>query len=242
MVVWCDMKQRVDIVIPVYNEKENFSVTYRLLTEKASSDWNVLLVYDFPEDKTLEAARPISENDPRLRLVKNQSRGVLHAIKTGFKEAQAEAVLVLMVDDPPEVIEKIDELVEQFYMRNATVVVASRYMHGGGHEGGPIVKGLLSLLAGVSLYTLIRLPVHDATYATRMYRKSFLEKISIESKKGFEITLELTLKAYFSGGTIVEIPVSWRERTVGKSRFKLLKWIPAYLGWYLWGVKKYWIG
>ncbi len=228
--------RRVDIIIPVYNEKENFVTTYGLIREHVHSDWRLLLVYDFPEDTTLEAAAPLVAQDERLLLVHNHARGALNAIKTGFTEAQAEAVLVLMVDDPVEIIGRIDALVELFYAEGATIGVASRYMRGGGHHGGPILKGILSRLAGVSLHYVIGLPTHDATYATRVYKKSFLESTRIESTMGFELSLELTLKAYFTGGKIVELPVVWHERTIGTSRFNLRKWLPAYLSWYLWGI------
>ena len=234
------MSRRVDIVIPVYNERENFLATYRVLKEVVKSDWRAIVVYDMPDDTTLREAGPISKQDAQLSLVRNRSRGVLNAIKTGFVEARAEAVLVLMVDDPPEVIQRIDDMVASFYEQEATIVVASRYMQGAAHEGGSMLKSLLSGLAGLSLHRLIRLPVHDATYATRLYRRAFLDKTPIESTQGFEFTLELTLKAYLLGEKIIEIPVLWRERTVGQSRFKLLRWIPAYAGWYFWGIRRYW--
>lgn len=236
------MAQRVDIVIPVYNEKENFATTYKRITEMVHSDWHILLVYDFPEDTTLEAAELISQSDFRVHLIQNNSRGVLEAIKTGFKEAWAPAVLVLMVDDSPEVIGKIDEMAGLFYSENATIIVPSRYVKGGTSSGSHFIKRFLSWLAGVSMHALIRIPVHDATNATRMYRKSFLDATPIESTKGFEFTLELTLKAYFGGGKIIEVPTVWRDRTIGTSRFKVLAWLPAYLRWYLYGIKKYWIG
>lgn len=232
------MKNRIDIIIPVYNERENFETTFSLIRQKLSCDWRIVLVYDFEEDTTFLAAQPLAEKDSRLELVRNKGQGVLQAMLTGFSHASADAVLMLMVDDPPEIIEKIDELVEQFYAQQATIAVPSRYMRGGGHVGGPFLKGLLSRTAGVSLHFLIGLPTHDATYATRIYRKSFLDVTPIESKKGFELALELTLKAYFGGKKIIEIPVVWKERTVGDSRFNMRKWLPAYLHWYLWGIKK----
>ena len=232
------MKNRVDIIIPVYNERKNFETIFQCIRQNLSCDWRVVLVYDFEEDTTLLAARPLAGEDSRLELVHNRGQGVLHAMTTGFSHASADAVLVLMADDPPEIIEKIDELVEQFYLQQVAVAVASRYMRGGGHVGGPFLKGLLSRVAGVSLHFLIGLPTHDATYATRIYRKSFLDATPIESKKGFEIALELTLKAYFEGKKIIEIPVVWKERVAGDSRFNMRKWLPAYLRWYMWGLKK----
>ena len=232
---------KVDLVVPVYNEAESFPAFYDSILKNVSSDWNMLVVYDFDEDSTLKIARPIAEKNNHVRLIKNPDRGALNAVKQGFKDAQSEAVLEIMVDDPPEVIAKIDELVKNFYDENATVVVASRYMKGGGHKGGPFLKGLVSRLAGLSLNWLINLPTHDATYNTRLYRKSFLNQITIESKMGFEVALEITLKAYLSGGKITEIPVVWTERTVGKSKFKMMKWLPAYFHWYWYGIKNYWL-
>ena len=176
---------KIDIIIPVYNEKENFTNCYNLIKNKIQSDWRVLVVYDFPEDTTLEAVRTVSKDDPRVKTVLNFERGVLSALKAGFKNAEAEAVLVTMVDDPPAIFEKVDQMVADFYEKNAAVVAASRYMKNGGHHGGPVLKGLLSRLAGLSLYYLIKLPIHDATYNTKIYRKSFIEKTNIESKKGF---------------------------------------------------------
>ncbi len=232
---------RVDIVIPVYNEKENFQTAYAAIKECVKSDWRILMVYDLPEDTTLEAAQGIARTDPRIVLVRNRERGVLAAIKTGFAQAEADAVLVMMVDDPREVVKKIDDMVHLFFAESATIVVASRYMRGGRHTGGPLIKGLLSRIAGVSLHYFIGLPTHDATYATRLYRKSFLDATFIESTAGFVLTIELTLKAYFAGQRIIEIPVHWHERLVGESRFNLEKWLPLYLRWYIWALRKRYI-
>lgn len=178
---------KVDIVVPVYNEAENFKAFYQLISKNVQSDWQIFVVYDFPGDKTLESAKPISEKDTRVKLIISPEGGALNAVKTGFKNSQSQAVLEAMVDDPTGVLSRIDKMVEVFYSQNADIVAASRYMRGGGHHGGPLLKGLMSRIAGISLYWLIGLPTHDATYNTRLYRKSFLERIKIESKKGFEI-------------------------------------------------------
>jgi hypothetical protein len=59
-----------------------------------------------------------------------------------------------------------------------------------------------------------------------------LGAIQIESKGGFELSLEITVKAFLAGYTISETPSTWRDRTAGTSRFKLWKWLPHYLKWY----------
>ena len=119
------MTNRVDIIVPVYNERENFLVFYNYVLAQVRSEWKILVVYDFPEDSTLTTAAPVAQKDPRVRLIFNPARGALNALKTGFKKAEAEAILTAMVDDPPEVLAKIDEMNECFYREGADLVAAS---------------------------------------------------------------------------------------------------------------------
>jgi Glycosyltransferases involved in cell wall biogenesis len=232
---------RIDIVVPVFNEPENTRAFYGSLIKLVRSDWRLLIVYDFDADTTLPVARELLNNDERITLVRNDGRGALSALKAGFRAATCEAVCAAMVDDPESIIGAFDELLADFYEQEATVAVASRYMPGGSHTGGPWLKGLLSRTAGLSLHYLIFLPTHDATYNTRIYRKSFLDAITIESTQGFEVALEIIIKAHLAGRTIIEHPVHWAEREVGVSRFKLMKWIVAYSYWYLYGITHYWL-
>jgi hypothetical protein len=76
------------------------------------------------------------------------------------------------------------------------------------------------------------MPTHDATNAFRAYRRDVLKETPIESEGGFEYSLEITAKAYSAGRRITEIPSTWRDRSAGKSRFKLREWLPHYLRWY----------
>jgi len=73
--------------------------------------------------------------------------------------------------------------------------------------------------------------------AFKMYRKRVIDSMNIEAK-GFEISMEIPLKAYYAGFKITEVPTIWREREKGKSSFKMLKLTPSYLKFYLWGIKK----
>jgi hypothetical protein len=70
-----------------------------------------------------------------------------------------------------------------------------------------------------------------------MYRKEAIDSIDIRSKS-FEISMEMPLKAYFLGFKITEVPTIWRERTKGKSSFKMFKLLPNYLKLYTWSIFK----
>ena len=56
--------------------------------------------------------------------------------------------------------------------------------------------------------------------------------MTIESEAGFELALELTIKATSLNRRVAEVPTTWRDRTAGQSNFKLRKWLPHYLHWY----------
>jgi hypothetical protein len=90
---------------------------------------------------------------------------------------------------------------------------------------------------GWSLYYLLGLPTHDVANAFKMYRKKVIDSINIQSK-GFEISMEIPLKAYYLGFKITEVPTVWKERTKGKSSFRMLKLFPAYLKLYVGGILK----
>ena len=71
-----------------------------------------------------------------------------------------------------------------------------------------------------------------------MYRKKVINEIQITSDGGWEFTLELVIKARLMGFKIGEVASVWRNRNSGKSKFKLLRWLPKYIRWYSWGILK----
>ena len=135
--------------------------------------------------------------------------------------------------DDPEILNQMYEK----YKKGFDVVAASRYMKDGRQIGGPILKQILSRVAGISLHYLVGLPTHDATNSFRLYSKKLLDKVKIESDGGFELAIELTVKAHFSGYQVTEVPTTWIYLTK-ESRFYLAKWLPKYLKWYFWAINK----
>jgi len=223
-------------VVPVYNEGENVVATLRGVIERAHTrPLEVLVVHDFDEDTTVPVVERLQSELPELRLHRNTlGRGVLNALKSGLAAARAPYVLVTMGDgsDDPGEIDAMYALANS----GADVVAGSRYMRGGHQLGGPLLKRSMSRVAGLSLHWLGGLPIHDATSNYRMYSKRLLQRVTIESRGGFELGIELTVKAYALGMQVAEVPTTWRDRTAGQSRFRLWKWLPRYLRWYWVGI------
>ncbi|MHB1843676.1 MAG: glycosyltransferase [Deltaproteobacteria bacterium] len=226
----------LSLVVPVYNEADNILPTLRRIEAAGLTRFELVIVYDHDEDTTLPVLSRHAAEFPFARAVKNRrGRGALAAIRTGFDDARGEGVLVVMADLADD-LSAIGPMLAAFRL-GADVVCGSRYMRGGAQRGGPRLKGLLSRGAGLSLHLLTGLPTHDVTNSFKLYRRRFLETIDIESTGGFEIGMEITVKAFERGGRIVEVPSIWTDRAHGESRFDLRRWLPRYIGWYLYALR-----
>ncbi len=222
----------LSVVIPVYREGEAARRSIEAVARAVADVPNeILVVHDEADDPTVPVVDDVRHRWPTVRALHNTlGRGPALALRAGFRAAQGEAVVVTMADgsDEPDDVPRMLAKLREGY----DLVAASRYMTGGRQVGGPWFKKLLSRTAGRSLRLLAGLPTSDATSAFRMYRKSMLDALTLESDAGFEIAIEITVKAHLAGYRIAEIPTTWHDRVEGASSFKLLRWLPRYLRWY----------
>jgi glycosyltransferase involved in cell wall biosynthesis len=219
------------IVLPVYNEGEAVEPVLRALSTGVRTPHELVVVYDFDEDTTVPVIARLAGEIPGLRGLRNElGRGVLNAMKSGIAGTTAPYVLISMADgsDEPGVVDPMVALARD----GADVVAASRYMRGGRQVGGPRIKRMMSRTAGLTLHWFAGVPTHDPTNNFKLYARRFLDVVTIESTAGFELALELTVKATLAGRRVAEVPTTWRDRTAGQSNFKLRKWLPQYLHWY----------
>lgn len=192
-------------------------------------------MYDFEEDDTIPVAERLRAHVPELRLVRNaHGRGVLNAMRTGLSAAQGHYVLITMADgsddhaDLPAMLRAAEG--------GVALVAASRYVRGGAQVGGPRLKRTLSRLAGILLHRIGGLPIHDATSNYKLYSRELLDRVEVQSVAGFELALELAVKAHRLGLRMSEVPTTWRDRTSGESHFRLRAWLPHYLRWFAYGL------
>lgn len=225
----------LSVVMPVYNEADVIEDVLRNLEVLVKATHETIVVYDTDEDTTVPVVQGLLGELPSVRLHRNEfGRGALLAIRSGMEAASGRFVLVMMSDgsDDPSDIDKMVEL----GLQGAAVVAASRYVRGGAQIGGPRLKGLASRSAGLILYYLGGFVIHDPTNNFKLYARSFLETATIESQRGFELGLELTVKAKGAGLSLAEVPTLWRDRTSGESQFDLRKLLPGYLRWFTLGL------
>jgi dolichol-phosphate mannosyltransferase len=229
----------LNIVIPVYNEGANIGATLAKIAQSLENyprAARVTIVYDFDEDNTLPVIESIRSSYPlAIHLQRNGSRGVCGAIKEGILASETTFVLVTMADMSDD-YDKLPQMLSTA-AEGWDIVCGSRYVRGGHQFGGPLLKKTLSRLAGLSLHWIMRVPTHDITNSYKLYRRSIFEKIHLESTGGFEIGIEIVVKAFANRMRITEVPCSWWDRSNGQSRFRLAKWLPFYLKWYLYAFR-----
>jgi glycosyltransferase involved in cell wall biosynthesis len=224
------MSVSLDIVIPVYNEGRNILRTLGALDANVKTAFRVLICYDFESDNTLTTIRGNSSFAAEIRFIKNTGRGPHQAVTSGFEASRAPFILVYPADDDYNA-GIVDAMVEKAIQGN-DIVCASRFIPGGNMVGCPWLKSLLIKLAAVSLYRVARIPTRDPSNGFRLFSSRLLKRVQIESHQGFSYSLELLAKCHRLGWRVAEVPARWYERSGGKSRFRVLRWLPAYLRWY----------
>jgi glycosyltransferase involved in cell wall biosynthesis len=227
---------KLSIVIPAHNEEECIASVIEEVESSVKMEHELIVVNDHSQDRTAAIVQGLLSKHPSLRLLNNPNpKGFASAIKFGLSQAKNELIVPVMGDlcDDLNTLEAMADKIKEGF----DVVCGSRYIKGGLRLGGFKVKGFLSGFAGWSLYYLLGIPTHDIANAFKMYRREVIKTIKTEAS-GFEISMELPLKAYYSGFKITEVPTVWRERKKGKSNFKILKLLPSYLKFYFWALRK----
>ena len=227
---------KISIIIPAHNEEDNIREVIDKIEDTLDIPYEIIVVNDHSSDNTPQVVRGLFARYQNIRLAENKlEKGFANALKTGFGLATTEAFIPVMADlcDELSTIKHIVDKIDEGY----DLVCGSRYTKEGGRLGGSKIKGFFSFFVGRSLQRLIGLPTSDIANAFKLYRKKVIGNIVIQSK-GFEISMEIPLKAYFLGYKITEVPTVWKERTKGKSNFNMLKLAPGYLKLYIWAIYK----
>ena len=219
----------LDIVIPVYNEGENILSVLESFKVHVTTPCRVLICYDYEADTTLAAVKGYDAHPLQLELVRNQGRGALGAVLTGFAHSTAPCILTFPADDDYN-SPRIDQLVQKF-REGFDVVSACRFMPGGRMEGCPLVKAVLVSSAAFFACHVARVPTRDASNGLRLFSRRVIEQIPVESKVGFAYSIELLVKAHRLRWPIADVPFVWHERKAGQSRFRTLRWLPQYSRW-----------
>ncbi|MCA9536018.1 MAG: polyprenol monophosphomannose synthase [Myxococcales bacterium] len=213
--------ERVLIVTPTYNERENLPRFLDGVFEVLPNA-HVLVVDDASPDGTGALADELAAADPRVRVLHRPGKlGLGTAYLDGFHWGLAQGFDVFfemdtdLSHDPRYLPDFLDALAE-----GADVVIGSRNVSGGGVEGWGLGRHVLS--KGGSLYsrTLLGLPVQDLTSGYKAFRRTVLERLQLGevSSNGYSFQIELTYRAVLAGFTVREVPIIFVDRRAGQSK------------------------
>ncbi len=229
----------LEIIIPIYNEGPKVLKLMELFKKNIKINFKILFCYDDVTDNIFDYQDELKKFDFDIEFIKNPSQGPCSAIKEGFSVGVSDCVIVYPCDDLINV-ELINEMYNLF-LNGKHIVAASRFMKGGSMKGCPLIKSILVRSASFTLYHLSSIPIKDASNGFRLFSRKLLNEVKIESKVGFAYSLELLVKCNRLKYAISEIPAQWEERSEGSSRFKIFKWLPQYLRWYIYGLSTTWL-
>lgn len=211
---------RAIVILPSYNEAlDVLPLSADVLSRDPSLE--VLVVDDNSPDGTGDLVEEASRTEPRLHLLRRPAKlGLGSAYLAGFRHAlDRGADLVLTMDcDYSHHPRYLPAMLEA--MRDADMVVGSRYVPGGGVVNWPLRRRLLSRFANFYTRVVLRLPVRDCTAGFRCYSREVLlavDPFSIRSS-GYAFLEEMVWLVHRHGFRIVEIPIVFEDRTQGDSK------------------------
>jgi dolichol-phosphate mannosyltransferase len=228
---------RACVVLPTYDESENLAqIAPAILAADPRLD--ILVVDDNSPDGTGAIADELAAREPRIAVLHRQRKeGLGRAYLAGFAEALGRGygrILEMDADfshDPsrlPALLEASDR---------ADLVLGSRYVEGGGTENWGLGRRLLSKAGSLYARAILGLPIRDLTGGFKCFRREVLEAIDLPSVRssGYAFQIELTYRTVRRGFVVREIPITFADRRVGKS--KMSRRIVAEALWMVWKIR-----
>lgn len=219
------------IIIPTYNELENLPPLLNGIFSHAPAT-DILIVDDNSPDGTGELAEKLGAEDSRVHVLHRSGKlGLGTAYIAGFKYAidhGYDAAFEMDADfshDPrhlPDFLAKIEQ---------ADLVIGSRYIPGGSTPNWSLGRRFISGGGNVYARTVLRLPIQDCTAGFRCYRREVLESIDLDAihSQGYGFQVEMAYRTYKLGFKIVETPIVFMDRRVGKSKMSSAIFLEGFL-------------
>ncbi len=212
--------ERVLVIVPTYNERENIErIVARLRAAVPSAD--VLIVDDGSPDGTGELADGLASADRQVQVMhRPEKQGLGAAYVAGFRWGMARGydVLVEMDADGSHQPEQLPDLLAA--AAAADLVLGSRWVPGGRVINWPLSRQLLSRGGNTYVRLMLGFRVRDATGGFRAFRRGTLERLDLGdvNSHGYCFQVDLAWRAVRRGFTVTEVPIAFVERELGTSK------------------------
>jgi dolichol-phosphate mannosyltransferase len=212
------------LVLPTYNEAENLEPLVEAARAKLPPSARVLIVDDNSPDGTGEVADRLAGRHENVTVLhRPRKEGLGPAYIAGFRRAlEGGAGFILEMDadfsHDPAYLPRLLEAAKR-----ADVVLGSRYVAGGGVTDWGALRRAISRGGSTYARLMLGVEVRDLTGGFKCFRREVLEAIDLDAitTRGYAFQVELTYRAVRCGFEVVEVPILFRERRVGKSKMDL---------------------
>ncbi len=210
------------VVIPTYNEAENLERLVEMVL--AQGPFDVLVVDDNSPDGTGAIAEALGDRYPGRVVVLHRpaKQGLGTAYRAGFGYALARGYAYVFEMDAdfshdPKALPQL-----RAALNKADMVLGSRYVRGGATANWPFARRLLSRCGSLYAALVLGLPFHDLTGGFKGFAARVLQSLDLDAiqSNGYAFQIEVTYRAYRSGFRIVEYPITFVDRRLGKSKMR----------------------
>jgi dolichol-phosphate mannosyltransferase len=229
---------RVVVIIPTYNERENLDpIVARVRSSVPGAD--VLVVDDNSPDGTGELADKLSTGDQQISVLHRPGKGGLGAAYLagfGWALERGYAAMIEMDADGSHQPEDLPRLLSA--LEGADLVIGSRWIPGGTVRNWPKSREALSRGANTYARLMLRVPIRDTTAGFRAYRAETLRAIDLDTvrSQGYCFQIDLTLRTVNAGLTVLEVPITFIDRTRGASKMSRAVMAEAFWRVAQWGI------
>jgi dolichol-phosphate mannosyltransferase len=212
-----EFHEKISIVVPTYNERDNVQTLCEGIREVLESRWDyeIIIVDDNSPDGTHEVVCQLGAEDARIKLIQRSGKlGLGSAVTAGFAQACGDYWVMMDADlshspkDLPNLLHTLSD---------ADIAVGSRYVQGGGVVNWPMWRRIVSRGASAFGRVIVGLPIRDLTSGFAAFQRSHIEALLPSlSPKGFKLLLEIIAKSV--GARVKETPITFVNRQHGRSK------------------------
>ena len=208
------------VLMPTFNEIESLAHSVAELRE-VCPEVDLLVIDDNSPDGTGHLADRLAAKDSQISVLHRSEKGGLGAAYlSGFSwaiERGYETVVEMDADgshraiDLPKILEKA---------KTADLVIGSRWITGGAVVNWPAHRKAISKLGNLYANLMLRTGIKDMTAGFRAFNVEFLKALNLDgvAARGYAFQVEMALRSKRAGGSVVEVPITFVERTLGTSK------------------------
>ncbi len=218
-------------MIPTYNERENIKNLIDKILKLKIKNLHIVVADDNSPDSTWKIVQNISRKNKNVHLLlRKKDKGRGSAGRDGFiycLKKGADIVVEMDADfshNPKYIPVMINEL------KNADLVLGSRRVKGSKEIGRGFLRMLITYIANLYIRLILGIKIKDCNSGFRCFKRKVLEKINLErlESKGPAIVQEVLFKAHLKGFKIKEVPITFVNRTKGKSKLGIAELARGY--------------